>query len=156
MHLDELSLCRTSASVRIAITGNPDFEAPRRDRWAYFPVVPFPSHGTGFEGFHALSARHEFSSQHGGVFCSRVARRTQDADLAEARGFELFEEGAAFLCARDSRKPIVLARLDFRRQRFSKYQFGAVDLSTRAKTPGQLAEDRFSGWVEVEDTVDDG
>lgn len=83
-----------------------------------------------------LSDGTHFGGQGAYVFGARVAPNAEHHGLRKPGGAEFVEEGHAFLCARDSRKPIGEVDFFLRKQRFFENQFCRIHAPTGAHHAG--------------------
>jgi hypothetical protein len=102
-----------------------------------------------------LFPRHDIGRNHERVLGSCIPGFAENCRFAEAGRFELLQEGHALLGARNSREPIRLASLSFRRQRCAQNDLSGKYGPARSDHSTQFPENSRSGWVQVEDAIHD-
>ena len=103
----------------------------------------------------ALSPCVNFRSKHARVLRPSIAFYTQKDRFPETCSLELLKESAAFLGARNSRKPVRLGSTLLRRRGVAKDQLGREEATVWRNHARKFAKQDSACRIEIENSVDD-
>jgi len=90
------------------------------------------------------------------IFIPGIAEGAQELRLTKSRLEKFAKEGAAFLCACNSGKPVAFTGMIAFRQRRGQYQLSDVRTPMGTEHARELRKNFLSLWIQVEDPVHQG